>query len=87
MYLSDPKLDVLHVTVYLIMLNSYGHNANNVCYSFDFSRKIFNMINWQRFNFINLAKVSTNFQTSDLCTTVTENTFLFSQNKKEIIMR
>lgn len=65
LYKTNNALDNLHVQVYL---SSATDNVKQLCYSFDMNRGIYNRINWNNVNAVNLVTESANYVISDWCT-------------------
>jgi hypothetical protein len=66
-YLTHSKTDIIHVDTYLLTPDIFGNNGKELCYSFDFDRKLFQKINWQQFQISNLQHIVSNFKASELC--------------------
>lgn len=64
---NDPSLDKLHVQVYLLPTDSKSDADKQLCYSFDFTRELFNKTNWDTVTPKDIMVNSPNFKFSDWC--------------------
>lgn len=66
-YLTQSNIDQLHVSTFLLATDLYGNFNKNPCYSFDFNRKLYQRINWSKFQSENMKAIAPNFKTAGLC--------------------
>ena len=66
-YMTDAKVDKIHVDAYLFSPDLYGHHEKKFCYSFDFNRTLYQKINWEKFQGDNLKQIAPDFKTSQVC--------------------
>jgi len=64
-YNDYPKLDNIHVEVYLNHTDVYGNEVKDLFFSFNMDKALKNKINWNNFQAADSSKVFTNFQFSN----------------------
>ncbi|MDR3538809.1 MAG: hypothetical protein P4L71_20100 [Acetobacteraceae bacterium] len=61
-YRTHPSADRIHFSEVLNSLDDYGNNESHELESFDFSRQIFQKVNWSHFRGDTLPKIAPNFR-------------------------
>lgn len=64
----NTNIDNLHINLYIVTNNLNGTIEKNLCYSFDFDRKIYNNIDWPTFDRKLLLDISKNPVVTTWCT-------------------
>lgn len=67
MYMTQQNLDEIHVNADILTTDQYGNNAKSFCYAFDFDRKLYQKINWEKFQAENINEIAPHFKMSDTC--------------------
>ena len=71
-YSSDVKNNQIHVSSYLLTKDLYGNKTKVLCYSFHFSRQLYQKINWKTFQANNIIKIAPDFKASNGCEDIGE---------------
>lgn len=64
LYQTNEQIDYTQVNAYLLSTDLYGNSVKNPIFSFHINRNLYSKINWNDFNFLNLIKITPDFQFS-----------------------
>lgn len=62
LFMRNPDVNTCHFVFQYVNPDDYGNDVTHRMLSFDFTRVIFQKVNWDRFNIDNLRKISPNFK-------------------------